>query len=99
MRRRRGRPKGSTVPIERDRQKFEVACWWAFVGMGFGQFDAARRALLVVKGGPITLQDIDGVLHMASAEIPLPQPYDADDSDKGLRRLSAKARRAAPSHW
>jgi hypothetical protein len=54
----RGRPKGAVIPIERDEQKFEIACWWAFVGMGFDQFDAARRALLVVGGGPITMEDV-----------------------------------------
>jgi hypothetical protein len=93
-----GRPKGSVRKIEDDPQRFELACWWAFVGMGFDQFDAARRALLVV-GGPITMEDVLGVLHKANAEIPLPQPFDPDDRDKGLRRLSAKAQRAKPSDW
>jgi hypothetical protein len=95
----RGRPKGSTVPIERDPQRFEVACWWAFHELGCGPFDAARRALLATKGGPITLADIEGALVMATATIPLPQPFDPDEPDKGLRRLSAKAERAAPSEW
>jgi len=93
---RRGRP---SVPIERDPQRFEIACWWAFTEMGLGKFDAARRALLATKGGPITLEDIEGVLVRASATIPLPQPFDPEDPDKGLRRLSAKAQRAAPSPW
>ena len=44
-RRRRGRPVGTVVPIERDSQRFEIACWWAFHGMGCGPYDAARRAL------------------------------------------------------
>jgi len=93
---RRGRP---PVPIERDPQRFEIACWWAFTEMGLGKFDAARRALLATKGGPITLEDIEGVLIRATATIPLPQPFDPDDPDKGLRRLSAKAQRAKPSPW
>jgi hypothetical protein len=92
----RGRP---VVPIERDPQRFEIACWWAFTGMGFGGFDAARRALLTTKGGPIMLEDIEGVLIRASAVIPLPQPFDPIDPDKGLRRLAAKAKRANPSPW
>jgi hypothetical protein len=95
----RGRPKGSVVPIERDPQRFEIACWWAFHEMGCGAFDAARRALLASKGGPITLEDVDGVLLLASAQIPLPQPFDPLDPDKGLRRLSAKAKRAEPAQW
>jgi hypothetical protein len=93
---RRGRP---PVPIERDPQRFEIACWWAFTEMGLGKFDAARRALLATKGGPITLEGIEGVLVKASATIPLPQPFDPEDLGKGLRRLSAKAQRAAPSPW
>ena len=67
--------------------------------MGCGPFDAARRALLVIRGGPITIQDIEGVLHMASARIPLPTPVDPIDPDAGLRRLSAKAKAAKPSVW
>jgi hypothetical protein len=97
--RRRGRPKGSTVAFERDPQRFEIACWWAFHGMGCGPFDAARRALLATKSGPITMEDIEGTLVMASATIALPQPFDPADPDKGLRRLSAKAKRAPPSDW
>jgi hypothetical protein len=93
--RRRGRP---PVAIEQDRRRFEIACWWAFTEMGLGKFDAARRALLAVKGGPITLEDIEAVLVRASARIPLP-PFNPDDPDKGLRRLSAKAQRAKPSPW
>ena len=39
------------------------------------------------------------MLVKASATIPLPQPFDPEDPDKGLRRLSAKAKRAKPSEW
>jgi hypothetical protein len=93
--RQRGRP---PVPIEQDPQRFELAAWWAFHEDGCGPFDAARRALLAVKGGPITLEDVEGVLHRASATVPLP-PFDPDDPDKGLRRLAAKAKRAKPEPW
>jgi hypothetical protein len=44
------------------------------------------------------LQDIEGVLALASATIPLP-PYDELDPDRGLRQLAAKARRARPEPW
>jgi hypothetical protein len=67
--------------------------------MGLGKFDAGRRALLAIRGGPITLEDVEGMLIRASATIPLPQPFDRADPDKGLRRLSAKAQRAKPSPW
>jgi hypothetical protein len=95
-----GRPK---VPTEQDPQGFEIAAWWAFVEEGLGPFDAARRALLAVKGGPFTVENIERLAHLASAEIPLPQPFDPLDPDKGLRRLTAKAKRATerqpPSEW
>jgi hypothetical protein len=91
----RGRP---PVPIERDPQRFEIACWWALTQSGLGSFDAARRALLAVRGGPISVQDIEDVLHMASAAIPLP-PFDELDPDQGLRQLAAKAKRARPERW
>src|SRR5262249_48876309 len=97
--RRRGRPIGSSKAIERDPQRFEIACWWAFVGMGFGPFDAARRALLVTKSGPFSMADVEGVLVLASTTVGLPQPFDPLDPDKGLRRLSAKAKHADPSDW
>jgi hypothetical protein len=91
----RGRP---PVPIERDPQRFEIAVWRALTQSGLGTFDAARRALLAIKGGAVTLRDIEGVLQMASATIPLP-PFDPLDPDKGLRRLAAKAKRASPEPW
>jgi hypothetical protein len=98
MKRRRGRPHGSIKQIERDPQRFEIACWWAFTEMGLGKFDAARRALLATRGGPISLEDVEGMLIKASATIPLPS-FDPDDPDRGLRQLSAKAQRTKPSRW
>jgi hypothetical protein len=94
--RRRGRPKR---PIENDPERFRVACWWAFQGIGCSPFDAARYALLAVTGGPITFEDLEGIRALASANIALPQPFDPLDPDKGLRRLSAKAKRADPEEW
>ena len=96
MKRRRGRPRRS---IENNPERFAIACWWAFTEIGLGKFDAARRALLVIKGGPIGLEDIEGVLIKASATIRLPQPVDPDDLDRGLRQFSAKAQRVKPSRW
>jgi hypothetical protein len=66
----------------------------------FSSFNASRLALLAtdVEGGPLTVEDIEGVLRKASATIPLP-PFDQLDPDKGLRRLAAKAKRAKPEPW
>jgi hypothetical protein len=90
----RGRP---AIPIERDPQRFELACWWAFHEMGCGPFDAARRSLMVVKGGPITLEDIEGVLRLSSVQLSLPE---VDDEPNAIeRRLSAKAKGQPPWPW
>jgi hypothetical protein len=97
--RRRRRGERGSIPIERNPARFEIAIWWALIEEGHGAFDAARRALLAVKGGTFTLEDIEGVLTKASAAIPLPQPFDSADPDKGLRRLAAKAKRAKPEKW
>lgn len=98
-----GRAKGSAIPIEQDPQRYEIAAWWAFVEEGLGPFDSARRALLTVKGGPFTVEDIERLAQLANAEIPLPTPFDPLDPDKGLRRVAAKAKRATerepPSQW
>src|SRR5262249_30707411 len=94
--RRRGRP---SVPIEDDPQRFEIACWWAFHGMGFGPFDAARRALLATNGGPISMEDVEGVLIMASAKIPLPQPFDPLAPTKGPPPPPPKPNPPNPRDW
>src|SRR5262249_6292848 len=47
-----GRP---PVPIERHPQRFEIACIWAFLGRGLAPFDATTRALMVVRGGAISM--------------------------------------------
>jgi hypothetical protein len=58
------------VPIEEDPQRFEIACIWAFLGFGCGPFDAARRALMVVRGDAITMSDVMGVLRLSQVTVP-----------------------------
>jgi hypothetical protein len=86
-------PKG----IERHPQRFEIACIWAFLGFGLGPFDAARRALLVVRGGPISMADIEGVLRLSQVPIPLPEVK--DEPNAAERRLFATAQRQRPEPW
>jgi hypothetical protein len=89
------------IAIELDPQKYEIAGFLALREEGYKPFDAARRALLAVRGGPFSVEDIEGLLRIASAEVPLPQPFNDWDPDKGLRRLVTKAERVAerPSGW
>jgi hypothetical protein len=90
----RGRP---PVPIERNPQHFEIACIWAFLGFGVLPFDAARRALLIVRGGPITMADVEGTLRLSQASIPLSEAK--DEPDAAVRRLFAMAKCQGPEQW
>lgn len=90
----RGRP---PVPIEQHPQRFEIACWWAFLGFGIGPFDAARRALLAVKGGPISMDDITGALRLSQVPVPLPEAK--DEPQAAERRLFATAKRQRAEPW
>ena len=94
----RGRPPG---PIADDPDRFKLAAWRAFYAEGFDKFESARLALLVTdpEGGRITIEVIEGFYRKATATIPLPQPVDTDDLDKGLRQLSTKVARTKSTPW
>jgi hypothetical protein len=92
--RQRGRP---PVPIEQDPQRFEIACIWAFLGFGLGPFDAAKRALMVVRGSSISMDDIMGVLRLSQVPVPLPEVK--DEPNAAERRLFATAKRQRPEPW
>jgi hypothetical protein len=92
--RRHGRP---PVPIERHPQRFEIACIWAFLGFGLGPFDATNRALMVVRGGSISMADIEGVLRLSQMSVPLPEAK--DEPNAAERRLFATAKRQRPEPW
>src|SRR5262245_60071632 len=85
------------MPIERHTQRFEIACIWAFLGFDLGPFDATRRALMIVRGGPISMSDIEGVLRLAQVSVPLPEAN--DEPNAAERRLFAKAQRQRPEPW
>jgi hypothetical protein len=90
----RGRP---PVPIVHHPQRFEIACFWALVGFGFGPFAATHCALLLVRGGPISVSDIMGVLRLSQVSVPLPEAK--DEPNAAARRLLATARRQRPEPW
>jgi hypothetical protein len=66
MPRRRGRP---SVPIEDDPDRYRLAAWRAFHADGYSSFNASRLALFATdaEGGPITIEDIEGLVSKASA--------------------------------
>jgi hypothetical protein len=92
----KGRP---SVPIDRHPQRFEIACIRAFLDFGVGPFDAARRALMVVKGGPISMADIEGVLRLSQMPVPLTLPQVEDEPNAAERRLFAMAKRQRAEPW
>src|ERR1700683_5256197 len=59
----RGRKKGSIVPLLSDDGRFEVATWFAFREMGFDPYPAAYLTIfLITSDQPITTTDVDSVL-------------------------------------
>jgi hypothetical protein len=88
--RRRGRPKGSTVAFERDRQRFAIAAWWGFREYGCGPYVAAYWAAVATGDAPIKPEDIDGLLTVAGVDI----KRTASTLDKHLDRLARNAKRA-----
>ena len=69
VRARRGRPKGSTVPFARDRQRFTIAALWGYRLAGAGAYTAAYWASITTSDEPIRPQDIGGLLTAAVIRI------------------------------
>jgi hypothetical protein len=90
-----GRPKGTTVPLERDRQNFAVAVWQALRLCGTGPYVSAYWAVVITGDEPIKPEDVDGLLTVASIEIKRP----ASSLDKHLDALARKAKRTRPTNW
>lgn len=63
----RGRPKGSVVPLLGDAGRFEIAAWFAFTELGFGVYPAAFLVAFLASDRPITTESIDGVLLKSSS--------------------------------
>lgn len=85
------------VPIEEDLQRFELASMLAFLGFRCGPFDAAHRALILVRGGTVTMSDVMGVLRLSQVHIPLPEVK--DEPDAAERRLWAALKRRGAEPW
>src|SRR5262249_38614383 len=89
MRRRRSRPKGTTVPFERDRQRFTISALWGFRFAGAGPYTAAYWAAYVTGEEPIRPEDIEGLLIAAGTKI----KHTASTLEKHLDHLARKADR------
>jgi hypothetical protein len=82
-----GRPKGTTIPLERDPQRFEIAVWQGIHLDGHGPYTSAHWAAWVTSRKPIKLEDVEGLLTVAGTEI----EFTASNLDKHIDRLARKA--------
>jgi hypothetical protein len=87
----RGRPKGSTVPLERHRQKFAIAMWHGVHLYGVGPYLSARWAAWLTSNEPIRAEDVEGLLTVSGTEI----KFTASTLDKHIDRLARTAERYA----
>jgi hypothetical protein len=86
---RRGRPKGSTIPLERHRQKFAIAVWHGVHLYGFGPYLSAHWAAWLTSNEPIKAEDVEGLLTVSGTEI----KFTASSLDKHIDRLARNAER------
>jgi hypothetical protein len=98
-RRDRGRPKGSTIPLERHRQRHQIAIWNGFRLCSYGPIRSAYWAAWATSDKPIQPEDLDNLLTVASTVI----PHTASTLEKHIDRLARTAKRAvseqADNHW
>jgi hypothetical protein len=87
--RRRGRPKGSTVPLERHRQRFAIAVWHGVRLYGVGPYLSAHWAAWLTSNEPIKAEDVEGLLTAAGTEI----KFTASSLNKHIDRLARNAER------
>ncbi len=97
--RKAGRPKGTTVPLERDRQRHQIAIWNGFRLCGYGPTTSTYWAAWATSDKPIQPEDIDSMLTVASTVI----PHTASTLEKHIDRLARNAKRTtseqADNHW
>jgi hypothetical protein len=83
-----GRPKGTAVSLERDRQKFEIAIWHGVHLDGHGPYTSAHWAAWVTSNAPIKPEDVEGLLTAAGTEI----KFTASKLENHIDRLARKAK-------
>lgn len=87
----RGRPKGSTVPPDRHRQRFAIAVARGLRLSGTGPYVAAHWAAVVTGNEAIKPEDVEGLLTVAGTKI----NFTASSLEKHIDRLARNADRAS----
>ncbi|WP_240539968.1 helix-turn-helix domain-containing protein [Salinarimonas soli] len=89
--RQRGRPKGSAIPLDRDKRRFELAAWLALTGAPNTQMARYPGAYLAIglfaTAAPVRATSLDGILTRLSTTAP-------SSVVKRAERMQAKAQRA-----
>ena len=83
----RGRRKGSTIPLERHRQKFDIAVWHGVHLYGVGPYLSAHWAVWLTGAEPIKAEDVEGLLTAAGTKI----KFTASTIEKHIDRLARNA--------
>jgi hypothetical protein len=96
-RQRGGRPTGSSVPIERDKHKHEVAVCHALRMLHIGPYIGAYWAVWVTSHEPIKAEDVEGLLTAAGTKI----NFTASSREKHIDALARKVDRTPveSSEW
>jgi hypothetical protein len=84
-----GRPAGSTIPLERDRQRFAIAVWHGVRLCGFGPYVSAYWAAVVTAEAPFKPEDVEGLLTVTGTDV----RFTASSLDKHSDALARKAER------
>jgi hypothetical protein len=87
-RRKPGRPKGTTVPLKRRRQKFEIAIWHGLHLDGHGPYTSGLWAAWLISHKPIKPENVKGLLTVAGTEI----NFTASSLHKHVDRLVRNAK-------
>jgi len=90
-RRKPGRPKGTTVPLKRNRQKCEIAIWHGLRLDGHGPYTSGLWAVWVTSNEPIKPEDVEGLLTAAGSKI----RFTASSLETHIDRLVRNAKNTA----
>jgi hypothetical protein len=64
----RGRRTDSTIALLKDRDRFKIVGWLAFVELGLGVYQAASLVNFLASDRPITTRSLDNVVMISTTE-------------------------------
>jgi hypothetical protein len=94
-----GRRKGSTVPLERDRQRHQIAIWNGFRMCGYGPTVSSYWAAVATSNHPIQPEDIEGLLTVASTVIPRTASTLTEHLEALIRKAKRRTAEQADDFW